>query len=698
MSPEQAEGKPLDPRSDIFSFGALLYEMTTGQRAFRGETSMSTISAILRDDPVPAGQLSPDVPRDLDKIIARCMRKDPERRFQTMADVRVALLELKEESESGRLPAPAVTPVRKANRGWGFASGAAILLAAAVFFGLRTRQVAPVRDAEPLVTPFTSFAGFQGQPTFSPDGNQIAFAWTGGEGSQAHIYAKMIGTETQLQLTSGDDAYPSWSPDGRSIAFLRRSPEGVGVYQVPPLGGTVHRVAQLLGASRVRWTRDAKFLLVGGRQTAADKPGIFVISAETGQMRALKLGEGPGFTAPALSPDNKTLAFSRAYPEQGSDLMVADLNDRLEIRGEQRRLKADQGSNAPWDWTADGKEVIYVSGYPGVSARLMRIAADGSGAPHAVVGANDGVFAAAMSPRSDSLVYARGFSDVNVWIVPLIGPGKSGTPTAFLSSTRADLSRPNAFSPDGRRLAFESDRSGKRTIWVANRDGSQATPLIAGDAFTTGSPAWSPDGKWIAFDTRRDGNPEVYVVSSDGGPVRRITNHPSMDAVPSWSHDGKWIYFSSDRTGHFEIFKVPAEGGDPVQVTRAGGWSTQESPDGKYLYYSRLRGPGAGALIAVPVSPLLRMPVEGGPETQLIDGVRERCWVTTQEGIWYIWADKPERSELRFLDFKTGKTSMLNTLTKPLGIGLAISPDGRELLFNQVDQQGSEILLVENFR
>jgi WD40 repeat protein len=306
--------------------------------------------------------------------------------------------------------------------------------------------------------------------------------------------------------------------------------------------------------------------------------------------------------------------------------------------------------------------------------------------------------AATLSQRGDRLAYGRSFSDCNVWSVPLAGPGKSGTPVAFLASTRSDYSRPNSFSLDGRRLAFESDRSGKRTIWVANRDGSQAAPLIAGDAFTTGSPAWSPDGKWIAFDTRRDGNPELYVVSSDGGPARRITNHPSVDAVPSWSHDGKWIYFSSDRTGRFEIFKVPLEGGDPVQVTRNGGFGTQESADGKYLYYSRIRGPGSGSLIAVPRSPLLRMSVEDGQETQVIDGVHERSWAPVQEGIWYLWGDNPRHTELRFFDFKTGKTSSLNTLSKPIVTGLAISPDGRELLFNQIDQMGSEILLMENFR
>jgi Tol biopolymer transport system component len=640
-----------------------------------------------------------DVPRDLEKIIARCLRKDPERRFQTMADVRVSLLELKEESESGRLPATAAAPAAKIRRGWVFPSCALILVTAAVFFGLRSRQPAAVRDAEPRVSPFTSYAGQQAMPAFSPDGNQIAFAWNGGQGSVPHIYAKMIGTESPLQLTSGSDRdlFPAWAPDGRSIAFLRYFSAGAAIYQVSPLGGNTHRVAQLASASGLCWTRDGKFLLVAGQQTAAQKLRIFAISVESGQARALLLDESRPASSPALSPDDRHLAFSRDITETGSELMLADLDERLEIKGEPRLLKTEQGFSKPWAWSVDGKEILFASfGGQGLP-RLLRIAADGSSPPRAVAATNDGVTSAAVSTHGDRMAYSRSFGQVNVWSVPLNGPGQAGTPSVFLTSTRGEFARPNAYSPDGRRVAFESARSGKRTIWISNSDGSQAAPLIAGDAYTTGSPAWSPDGKWIAFDTRRDGNPEIYVVSSDGGPQRRITNHPSTDAVPTWSRDGKWIYFASDRTGRFEIFKIPVEGGETVQVTRNGGWGVQESPDGKYLYYARERSPNVQTL-GTWASALLRMPVEGGEETKLMDGVRERAWAPAAEGVWYLWTDDPQHAELRFFDFKTNKSITAATLAKPLAPGLAISPDGRRLLYNQLDQQSSEILLVENFR
>src|SRR5215469_8099011 len=177
MSPEQAEGKKLDVRSDIFSFGALLYEMVTGRRAFQGESKVSTLSAILREEPKPVSQVVEGLPRELERIIARCLRKSPERRFQTAADLKVALEELKEESDSGTLGA---APVLAQPRRWRFAGIAGLLAliglgVAVLWFGRRT-----TKPQEPLsAVPLTAYPGFEGDPTVSPDGSQVAFSWDG---------------------------------------------------------------------------------------------------------------------------------------------------------------------------------------------------------------------------------------------------------------------------------------------------------------------------------------------------------------------------------------------------------------------------------------------------------------------------------------------------------------------------------------
>jgi eukaryotic-like serine/threonine-protein kinase len=223
MSPEQAEGKKIDARSDIFSFGTVLYEMVTGRRAFLGDSKMSTLAAILHKEPRPVRELKEHVPHDLEKIINRCLRKDPSRRFQAMPDLKVALQELKEESDSGTV-STAPTPRRARRLGMIWIIGLIALLCAAgvAIWIQRSGNKAP--EAPLTAVPLTSYPGIEMQPSFSPDGNQVAFAWNGERQDNFDIYVKLIGAGGNLRLTThpADDYSPAWSPDGRSIAFLRK--------------------------------------------------------------------------------------------------------------------------------------------------------------------------------------------------------------------------------------------------------------------------------------------------------------------------------------------------------------------------------------------------------------------------------------------------------------------------------------------
>lgn len=700
MSPEQAEAKPLDPRSDIFSFGAVLYEMVTGQRAFRGNTTMSTISAILRDEPQPVSALATDVPRDLEKIVNRCLRKDPDRRFQNIADVRVALVELKEESDSGKLPL-SETP-RKQRRAWWVAGVCAI---AAIAIGVGAWLSLPSRAPEAgfRVTPLASYAGFQRDPAFSPDGNQVVFAWTGRSGTATHIYVKIIGTDTPLQLTFGDmpDMHPAWAPDGKSIAFIRvLSPAVTGIYEIPPLGGPERHIAEILADpyQTLGWSRDSKWLVTSGREEA-DKPSrIFAISVESGQVRPISLGSHSDEFYPALSSDSEHLAFSRELSFGKWGIFVVPVNQNLEPTETPRRLDTPFGLNRQPVWTADGKDVIFASGGT-VNTHLWRIAVTGETAAQDLSTIGSVAYQPAIAPRGDRLAYVHDFNNANIWSIAVTPNGKAGPPISIVASPRSSWIRPNGFAPDGKRIAFESDRSGPYGLWVANADGSNATFLTG----SGGSASWSPDGRTIAFDSRRDAKGEIYLISADGGPARRLTGVQGDNLHPCWSHDGKWIYFDSNRTGRFETFKVSPQGGDEIQVTRDGGWTPQESPDGRFLFFTRTQALNA---------PLFKMPLEGGQETQVLPAVSDRRWAVSEHGVWFLesvttgfdpglWLmETPSagHGNLRFLNFASDSITTARVIPKSPAGGLAISRDGSTLLYNQVDHQANEIILVDHFR
>jgi eukaryotic-like serine/threonine-protein kinase len=200
----------------------MLYEMVTGRQAFNGDSKLSTLFAILKDDPKPVSAVAADVPRDLDKLIIRCLRKDPDRRYQSMADLKVALQELKEESDSGKRTsiASAVMPGgRRSRRMWTLAGTAVLLIVAAVGIWLLRPRSHPV----PKTVPLTSYPNSQVTPAFSPDGKQVAFAWDGEQGGSFDIYIKLVDAGSPLRLTTNpaNEYGPTWSPDGRYIAFCR---------------------------------------------------------------------------------------------------------------------------------------------------------------------------------------------------------------------------------------------------------------------------------------------------------------------------------------------------------------------------------------------------------------------------------------------------------------------------------------------
>jgi len=277
-------------------------------------------------------------------------------------------------------------------------------------------------------------------------------------------------------------------------------------------------------------------------------------------------------------------------------------------------------------------------------------------------------------------------SHTNIWSVETAG-ASAGKPRELISHTRLDTA-PD-FSPFGRKIAFESTRSGSWEIWVCDADGSNPVPLPAFGGPTVGSPRWSPDGNQIAFDSLAAGNWDVYVVSAAGGKPKPLTTSPWADTVPSWSRDGRWVYFASNRGGDDQVWKIPAGGGKAIPVTQNGGYTALESSDGKTLFFMKGRESG----------PLFRLPLEGGAESQVLDSVHGRAFAVAERGIYFISSpDETGRKLLQFLDFAGGKIREIAAFSQTGHGRLTVSPDGLTVLFGQSDVGGIDLMLVENFR
>jgi len=731
MSPEQVRGEVLDARTDIFSFGIVLYEMATGQMAFPGATTGVVMEAILNRAPEPLRRRVPFDGLELERIVTKSLQKDRNLRYQTAADIHADLLLHKSnigavpssgshsdlqklkgdtgetrntDSASGGAEVASQSAVKgrfgrsRARWGWIGAGIAvlALLSTIAILWIVRNQAASALPAVE--VMPLVAFEGKQATPAFSPDGNQVAFVGYGGQQGPG-IYTTLVGGEKPLRLTNNpSDCCPTWSPDSRQIAFVRLSDSvsefgaQMSVYVISALGGTERRIytGRSTGkeyCNRADWSPDGKFLTFSQPSENARRSQIALLSLTDLSMRELtstsELEQND--CEPVFSPDGSRIAFVRGrFGGFLGDLFVLPLSGAAP-----KQLTSGNSSGTP-TWTEDGREIVFSSQRGGVPS-LWRISASG-GTPQPVAGVGEMAFNPSVSRKGHELAYQHVIRSDSILRINLKDERYSlGAPVSVFTS-RGFIRRPN-FSPDGKRVVFESDRLGYSDIWYCDSDGSNCAQLTSLHG-VSGTARWSPDGRYVAFESRSKRFYEIYVVEVPGGQPRLVPTFPEADnGAPNWSRDGQWIYFySAHESGPFQLWKVPFKGGSPVKVTSSGGVYAIESEDHRFLYYSKYEQPG-----------IWKMPVDGGEETRVLDQpVAQRWfnWTLARTGIYFINLNAKPNGKIEFFDFATRTTTSILTLDKPAPIigGLTLSPGGRALLIVQSEFDDSNVMLMKNFR
>jgi serine/threonine protein kinase/Tol biopolymer transport system component len=724
MSPEQARGQELDARTDLFSFGVVLYEMATGRRPFAGKTSAVIFDATLNQTPIPPRELNPGLPVELEHIIDKALEKDREVRYQTAAELRADLKRLKRNLDSGRTAAAGTSPrTVMSSRGrwltgrfvWPAAFVAlAILIGGPIWFHFyqpgdqpspRSQKESEQEPALPplQITPFTSFPGRAISPRFSPNGDRIAFVWDGEDGENFDIYVKIVGAGVPLRLTKdpGDDLVPAWSPDGKRIAFCRvdSATSEYGIFVTTALGPPEERLISLREpVSSLDWSPDGKWLAFGYTEDPEKPVGVYLLSVQGRVLRRVTTPpKGSTDETPVFSPDGTMLAFTRGALFGGKSIY------RVSVAGgePEQRITFDDNRPAGLSWTKDGREIVFSEAASGERAQLWRIPATG-GKAQPVAGVGDNAVSPAVSRHGHRLAYTKVLDEWNIWRLKIGKPGEQPVPESFIHSTQGE-DGPN-YSRDGKRIAFASNRWGSYEIWKCGSDGRNSVAVTSLGGPCNGSPCWSPRGDRIAFDSQVQGTFGIYVVDAGGGPAVPVTDKNDGDAVsPDWSKDGNWIYFASTRAEGGQIWKIPVEGGNrkAVRVTKKGGWMPRVSADGKSIYYFWFHNKTDPSIH--------KIPIEGG-EGELVlplpKGTGPSEWTLGERGIYFIdWGARPLAAIKRF-SFETREITPLGDISKERrypqffgpGRRLGVSPDEQWLLYVQYDQSGSDIMLVENFR
>ncbi len=584
------------------------------------------------------------------------------------------------ETPSRREPASAVPASRSKWVPW--LGGAVVVLAVILAAVVLRRTPAPRRVR---IIPVTTFPGNEVRPALSPDGTRVAFTWER-KGEKASLWVKLVDSATPLRLTEspGADRYPAWSPDGQMLAFSRVGDGRCELSAVPAIGGPVRKLADCSSREGVKpsWSPDGSSIALAVRAPdGAWRIERLDIARGT---RSPVTSPPPGMdgdSEPAFSPDGKSIAFVRTTTDGVDDLYVVGARG-----GDPKRLTFENRALTGADWAPDGRSLVFSSSRAGLFS-LWRLPLSG-GEPQLVGGGGSKMKHPSAARTKNAIAYENWNYEVNLWSVPIVAASPAGSPSRVTFAADEWEFDPE-FSPDGTRVAYVSTKSGAPEIWTTDLHGGNPVQVTSFRGPQLGTPRWSPDGRSLVFSGRPDGQADLYLVPSSGGSSRRLTSDAGDEVSPAFSRDGKFVYFASRRSGSWQVWKMAASGGPASPVTRGGGSTSFESPDGRWLYFTRPDAPG-----------LWRMPAAGGLEEVVSTAVLPASgndWRVTKRGVYF----KEDRGDdaapiVRLLPFGGTSAGPVAVLDEQAWAGFTVSPDDSSLVYGRADRREADIRLIEN--
>jgi eukaryotic-like serine/threonine-protein kinase len=733
MSPEQAEGKVLDARSDIFSFGAILYEMITGRRAFQRASVVSTLVAIVKEDPLPVA-VTATGPNELDRVIARCLRKDPAQRFQSAGDLRIALEEIRQVwetshtipqlfsplalqewsgtqglppagSATGAVPAaPASTsavaePSRRRWLRWALA--AALLLtavSAAWYLKLWNRQGLAV---PPAITRLTVGSGLTDWPALSQDGKLVAYASDRGDEKSLHIWIQQVGGHQAIQLTntSADDYEPSFSPDGTRIAY-RSEAEGGGIYVIPALGGEARLLAR--DGRRPRFSPDGRRIVYW---TGRDFGRLYIVDSSGGEPQPFH-PELATARYPVWSPDGKYILFQGYLSEtnqndwwiaavKGGSATRTGVVPQLAAQKPPIRMSSGFGNLIPGAWLDDDR--ILFSGRSGDSINLWQIAISSrtlqvAGPPERITsGTNMEMHPEAFvdGRGSTRAVFASLTQKIDIWGLKM--DADRGTVSGELERLTQGSTEATqvTLSNDGNRIAFLSDLYGKPSVWIKDLRTGREAELASNEAAYF--PSISPDGStlyWSSYEQGKLIKAHRASITGDGRLGLPELLCANCGAVANWIADGQEMLFGQDGTISVTELRTHRSY-DLIVHPDYRCWGGRISPDGRWVLFNATQGVHS-RIFMVPFDPALHHPVAADQWVALTDG---KTWddkprwspdghsiyfISERDGFRCIWRQaldpltgKPSGEPGAVYHFHRARLSMMNVNIGPLSIAVS---------------------------